>query len=396
MPRKCTVDQLAAKAVREQESARKHLHLSRKARINVIMTEHPALVQPILEAAEELVVAVNQSPEAATSVARGGARPALVPDQNARALELKVEIDKHAHKVSKLTLDDLKCILYEINEFRFSAFQLKALKEKSHQRDVSKDTLCKVLEFVTSVGGDTELGTGFFKSREDVLNYVKLQQAQLGTMDRSAVLPLPPDWSQHGIYRITEKTVEHILVAHKFSNLIVTVPNSEFDNLNLLWDASELASLVIEQNWSACNAKLVVKGTPKGALLSRFFRLDGSLVSRQLALQAGEPEGVGEANGARKRKHDDTEGKEEHSEGCGDIKIKICNKMAAFMKKHTDKAKQAHKSSESTTSGEQGTPSAKSDSSGGAAQDPLSSLLAEKGGNDDNEQTFQPPPPTDV
>eukprot|EP00971_Amphidinium_carterae_P350254 6491458-Amphidinium_carterae.2 len=392
MPRKCTVDQLAAKAVREQESARKHLHLSRKARINQIMTEHPALVQPILETAEELVVGVNQSPESAPGVARSVAAPALVPDQQARALALKENISKDAHKVAKLTLEDMKIILYEINEFRFSAFQLKALKEKAHQRDVSKDTLCKVLEFVTSVGSDTELGVGFFKTREDVLNYVQLQKAQLGSVDRSAVLPLPPDWSQHGIYRISEKNAEHIIVAHKFSNLVVTVPNSEFENL--LWDVSELPNVIIERTWSATNAKLVVQGTPKGCLLSRFFRMDGSLVSRQLALQAGEADN--EDEDSRKRKRASGEGKDDDTDSGREIKIKICNKMAAFMRKHTDKAKQTQSSSQSTTPADRGTPSAKSDTSAGSVGNPLNSLMSTETDKVEHEADFQPGAPPDL
>eukprot|EP00971_Amphidinium_carterae_P350170 6491414-Amphidinium_carterae.1 len=393
MPRKCSVEQLAAKAVKEQDNARKHMHAARKARVNVLMAENPSLVQAILDSAEEIVAKNVQAPEQPLQAPRGSAKPAAVPDLSTREAALQVEIDRHAHKVGKLSLDDLKCLLFEINEYRFSPFQLKALKEKSHQRDVSKETLCKVLQFVTTVGAETELGTGFFRTRADVLAYIRLQRAQLGGTDRSAVLPLPPDWAQHGVFRVTEATVDHILVMHKFSGLVVTVPNSQHENL--IWDVADLPNIMVEQNWADLQAKIVVRGTPKGAMLHRFFQLDGKLVSRQLALQAHDGASGSVVNDDTKRKRDDNDDNDDDANDTT-TKRKMCGKMAAFMQQHSKKGRQQTTSSQSTSSRDQGTPSTKSEASGDGMAGALDKLLAESEAETKvGEMDFAPPPPDD-
>eukprot|EP00971_Amphidinium_carterae_P205275 4074215-Amphidinium_carterae.1 len=86
------VKQFSAKTSKKQENSRKHMHASRKACVNMLMGEHPHLVQAILEAAEQA---------------------AALPDTCAREAALKVSIDRHVYIVGKLNLGDLKVLMYE-------------------------------------------------------------------------------------------------------------------------------------------------------------------------------------------------------------------------------------------------------------------------------------------
>ena len=183
MGRTLTAGELERKALREEAPARKATTKSQKLRSNAIVDQQPTLLPSILARAERLARSGGTGDHAGGSggadAADGSRHSGDRQSAPSRAESLRRPLERHNYKMGKLPLQDLKFLLSELSPPIFTPWNLKALMRKG-QRDVSREELCKLIELVSGVGEEAELGKGFFRTLGDVLAFLKSGREDLG------------------------------------------------------------------------------------------------------------------------------------------------------------------------------------------------------------------------
>ena len=249
MVRKQTPEQMMARARAMQEKVSKLSQNSQVAEVEEIMKAHKHLVPAIHRYCRQLV----EAPPAAAQELQAPPSPAvtLTAEQHLQAA-LARPIDRQNYRMEMLPIKDMKTVLYMCNGDAFSPWALKALQNKG-ARDCSKLELCKVLEFISGIAGQSDLSNQFFKTIGDIGRHMKALSDSRG--DRGASLKLPPDWCEQGVYQIIRRSSDELVVKNRFypdAEAKITAQDFKFQDPDQCW---------IDVNWSENRACLRERGT---------------------------------------------------------------------------------------------------------------------------------------
>ena len=182
------------------------------------------------------------------------------------SLNLARPIDRQNYKLKMLPVKDMKLLLYQCNKISFTPWNLKSLLKKG-QREVSKSSLCQVIEYISGVSEDSDMSGGFFATIGDLATHLQKLNRLMG--DRGASLVMPPDWPNAGIYNIIERS-EDELVLKKIGNETLVVINRS------LWQFSDSSKVHIDTNWSDARASLKEPGNTTELMCSVAFAKAGA------------------------------------------------------------------------------------------------------------------------
>ena len=298
---KDTAAALNAKAERDEARARQNKHKALIATINQLMTRHPTIVIHLHELAIKL-----SSSEEFQGVA---AKPASV-SKPAEKIDFDVELrdvlskplERFKWSLEKLAVQDLKCILYSLNH-SWTPFSLLALKTRPTQREIPKEPLLEVLEFVIGMAKSTPLGQSYFKCIGDVAAFLKAKAALLPG-DRCGSLHIPPRWEAEGLYEM-QVDADEVLLTHRFTNTKVTIAN---DDPRFRWSQPEAVQL--HHNYSHETSHLQESDNPLCLFLRELYTSDGRAKNVIPSLLDGRVDGAkmnvipslldGQADGSKK------------------------------------------------------------------------------------------------
>eukprot|EP00971_Amphidinium_carterae_P073036 1444326-Amphidinium_carterae.1 len=174
-------------------------------------------------------------------------------------------------------LNSLKAILTFLEPLALSPFNIKGLAGKFGSGQVSKQSITRVLEFLTGVKGKQEFGK-CFPTLQSLADNLSILNKQRGRLVRHLIV-LPPTWPSMGIYRLAVSEDGSVLRVLK-----ITTQEEKTITLESVGFVVKQAVLV-EENWSESDAHL---------------RQDGNL--RQVRLQALFPSVLTFTTPAKKRK----------------------------------------------------------------------------------------------
>jgi hypothetical protein len=275
-----TAAQLDEKAGANERMAREAQRAAQRLRLLALRC--PSILSEVLAAAERLApqgvppdpcISPSSVPEASTptpssevsEVRRSNSVQEGQDPQEGSDLLMR-PVERHAHKVSKLPMPDLKSLLRDMQPQLFTAWSLRSLQKKG-ARDVSREDLLRLVEYVTGVSPEQALGAGYLRTVADVGEFLRAQRAQLG-QDRMLTLSLPPDWQAHGIFVIQHKdhSSGSFVVRNRFTGVEVTLRVQQGQQI---WDQDH--PLMLEANWSDDRAKATVQDTPTEWRLRDYF-----------------------------------------------------------------------------------------------------------------------------
>ena len=248
---KYTAAALNAKAERDEARARQNKHKALVASVNQLMTRHPTIVVHL----HELAIKLSSSEEFQ------GVAPKPSSVSKAKPLE------RFKWSLEKLAVQDLKGILYFLNH-SWTPFSLMALKTRPTQREIPKEPLLEVLEFVTGMARSTPLGQSYFKCIGDVATFLKGKAALLPG-DRCGGLHIPPRWQAEGLYEM-QVDADEVLLTHRFTNTKVTIAN---DDPRFRWSQPEMVQL--HHNYSHETSHLQESDNPLCLYLRELYTSDG-------------------------------------------------------------------------------------------------------------------------
>lgn len=279
-----TEDEAFDRAERSRMKAQRQLLEARIAKIKKILKEHPELVNDIHEHAVKLSergAAGYAAPRAAQSNT-----PALLgPDSAANtpsrgpSAALARPIDRRTKDLQQLPVCDLKMLLFMLDKKSFGTCAIKAL-QKNGQREVSKTSMCEVIEHLTGMPPYFVLA-GFFGTLSELIEHA-LDLAK-NFPGRASRLHMPPAWDADlsddgdGVYVIATRSAEEVWLEHRDSGMTFKVPNG---TNGVEW--TDPAALYVEYNWSDDRACLKTKRCAKEVKLASY------VVQRTLALQDGQ------------------------------------------------------------------------------------------------------------
>jgi hypothetical protein len=197
-------------------------------------TAHPA---PSALAPPEEVELAGTTPDKKCQLGDGGCQEG--PSEG-------VVVGSSYYTLGGLPVKELTNICSSLEPLSLSKFQLKALICRG-QRQISKNALLELIEFMTGVDGSFSL-TGEFRKWNVIMQALadKNQERNRPAKD----LMLPADWAQHGVYHYDPKT-QHL--TNKISQNTVDLSNS-----SILLKAT--GALYLENNFSEARANLVEPG----------------------------------------------------------------------------------------------------------------------------------------
>ena len=247
MPRKAlSAEAMRAKSDKAEAEAMVLRINAEKKEVTQLMDTSPDIVGPLLQHAKKLANKENTFMQAGLGKQPAQPQPLKLkvplhgPSPEERASLLAFPLDRHAHKIARLGIQELYLILFELNPLRFTPYALQSMRCKG-QSHPSKEQLQQLLEYVTQLDADTELPKTAFTTLQDVVD-LALKSLESMPYDRSEQVRLPPSWPLDGIYGIVSRSPEMIVVQHKFSQQEASVKPS----MSFSWDRSPDSGLCEE------------------------------------------------------------------------------------------------------------------------------------------------------
>lgn len=245
-----SLEQSEALTDRYHEKAVKSQREGRKAEVRKIMNDHPHLVFDIWcycrKLVGEKVSCKNKSVPSVEALENGdGGAPGdggeghghgnpgsqgagAAPKGNLKyVVKLKDRLsgilDRRRMVLELLGLDDLKCVLYHIDEAVFSPWALRGLAPWG-AKDASKTNMVETIEFMSGLPGSWKIPKHFEKMN-DVVQYVKLQTQEVG--DRKPFFTMPLDWKRFGVYEV-EPRPEGLMLRNRCSGKTASIEMERF------------------------------------------------------------------------------------------------------------------------------------------------------------------------
>ena len=154
-------------------------------------------------------------------------------------------ISRQYCKIEQLPVMDLRDLLYFIEPIAFSPFNIRALAKRG-AREVAKGELCKVLEYVTGVGGSTTLEQTW-ETMLHLAGHLKALSDFKGR--RGSTLNLPPDWESCGVYAVKNSEKPGMVqVSHKRLNTTKKIDLASL-GFNIV-STNGVPAFKVEKNWS--------------------------------------------------------------------------------------------------------------------------------------------------
>eukprot|EP00971_Amphidinium_carterae_P340560 6478976-Amphidinium_carterae.3 len=177
--------------------------------------------------------------------------------------ELSKPMDRRSDHLMAQALTSLKAILTYLEPLALSPFNIKGLAGKAGTGQVSKQAMCRVIEFLTGVKGKQEFGK-CFPTLQALADNLSILNKQRGRLVRYLV-ELPPTWPSMGIYRMAIDT-------EAASMKVVKITTQEEKTIE--FEAVGFAvqeSVVLEENWSETQAHLRQDGNLRHVSLFAMF-----------------------------------------------------------------------------------------------------------------------------
>lgn len=127
---------------------------------------------------------------------------------------------------------------------------------KPGQRDVSRQVLCELVEFLTGSPGNSAVNNTYWPTVQDLAMHLQVLARSFG--DRATQVKMPPDWDDafqgDGIYRLTfDDNGQAAVLTHRFAQKEV-----HFDRRDFAW--TEPDKVHIDLNFSDSRANLRCDG----------------------------------------------------------------------------------------------------------------------------------------
>ena len=202
MPHAATAAEKLAKANKLQAAAMKLQVSAQMSEVTGIMRKSPELVPAILQHARQLIVGTvkpaAQLVDGDAEQPKKAAAASPTETQDVQSRMASRPISRQCCKIEQLPVMDFRDLLYFIEPIAFSPFNIRALARRG-AREVAKSELCKVLEYVTGVGGSTPLEQTW-ETMLHLAGHLKALSDSKGR--RGSTLNLPPDWVSCGVYAV--------------------------------------------------------------------------------------------------------------------------------------------------------------------------------------------------
>ena len=211
--------------------------------VRSMMKKHPHIAHDLWRHACTLL---GETPKEAQS------GPAAGQPSNTGPVEVESKTLGRSKKVKDLSVADLKKVLYRMDPVALSPFALKAMARRG-AREVSKDNLTKLFEYLTGIAAAFVLDAPF-NILEEFMKYSVEMYKRNGRLASSLVLP--PDWGNVGHWKVVPAQIRprdlHITCCRMNDTRLCVWPHDV---------AGAVLRLIMDMNWSENAATITEKGT---------------------------------------------------------------------------------------------------------------------------------------